>query len=316
MERIADQHGSFSGETLESIADGPSGWSDEVKQLTPGSLGYRVEWSNLPGLTVGLFRYGAALRMRSRRVDEGLVFNAVLSADRPPRFRASEIGPDQLHICRCGMDLDYSTGENTCVLVLVVESDIVTELEWGELPSLFRTSASSLQSLARRCRTTLDRSRGRRIQSSGEALRIRDALLDSLSCTLRHSSNGPQGGGVDHYRQTGSYALVRRAEEYTSAGRQEEYPATSDLARALNVSDSTLHRAFVTWAGVSPGRYFAIQRLHAFRQSLLESRSGTASPVTRAATEAGINHLGRLAGDYRKLFGENPSQTLRRMRQV
>ncbi len=34
--------------------------------------------------------------------------------------------------------------------------------------------------------------------------------------------------------------------------------------------------------------------------------------VTRAATDTGFNHLGRLAGDYRKLFGETPSETLHR----
>jgi AraC-like DNA-binding protein len=48
------------------------------------------------------------------------------------------------------------------------------------------------------------------------------------------------------------------------------------------------------------------------RKELLEGQD--TDDVTVIAERWGFSHLGRFAGNYQKIFGEKPSQTLRRRR--
>jgi AraC family ethanolamine operon transcriptional activator len=58
---------------------------------------------------------------------------------------------------------------------------------------------------------------------------------------------------------------------------------------------------------MAPATYLRYIRLNGARRSLKETAS-----VTEAATSWGFWHFGRFAQDYRALFGEQPSATLKR----
>jgi AraC family ethanolamine operon transcriptional activator len=60
-------------------------------------------------------------------------------------------------------------------------------------------------------------------------------------------------------------------------------------------------------------RYLKISRLHAARENLRMARTPEIT-VKRTAMDLGFWDLGRFASDYRKLFGERPSETLARAR--
>lgn len=83
------------------------------------------------------------------------------------------------------------------------------------------------------------------------------------------------------------------------------------LAERIGVPERTLRTSFQKCYGLSPIKYLRIQRLHQSRQLLLRSCPDQTS-VTRIALGLGFWELGRFAGAYRQLFGELPSQTLRR----
>jgi AraC-like DNA-binding protein len=105
---------------------------------------------------------------------------------------------------------------------------------------------------------------------------------------------------------------LQRAEEYIHTHLREEF-SLLDLTEATGTSPSTLLRTFNTHYGVSPMQYVKLLRLEAVRRSLLDSDplSGTVSGV---ASEYGFRQLGRFSADYRKVYGELPSVTLRRHR--
>jgi len=106
-----------------------------------------------------------------------------------------------------------------------------------------------------------------------------------------------------HYRQ-----LVEHFEEIARANLHES-PPIPDLCAALAISPRTLVRAVRAIHGTTPSRHRHALALAAARRALLD---GATASVREAALRSGFRELGRFAADYRAMFGENPSETLRR----
>jgi AraC family transcriptional regulator, ethanolamine operon transcriptional activator len=106
--------------------------------------------------------------------------------------------------------------------------------------------------------------------------------------------------------------IARQAEDFARA-HLDDPPSIRDLCAATECTERSLHHAFLESFGMPPARYLRILRLNAARRAML---SGHAASVTAAATDFGFFHFGRFARDYRGLFGETPSETMRHVRGV
>ncbi|MGI8397631.1 AraC family transcriptional regulator [Agrobacterium deltaense] len=82
-----------------------------------------------------------------------------------------------------------------------------------------------------------------------------------------------------------------------------------DVAKAAKVSIRTLQQGFRQFRNTSPIAYLHEIRLVAAHHEL--SQAPTGKTVTEIALKWGFTHLGRFACDYRRRFGETPSQTIR-----
>jgi transcriptional regulator GlxA family with amidase domain len=109
---------------------------------------------------------------------------------------------------------------------------------------------------------------------------------------------------------TSCHALVERAEKLALADLDEPLHISA-LCSALVVSERTLRKAFHRTRGVPPCRHLRMLRLSQARRSLL-SADGKFTTVTKIATSFGFVELGRFSVEYRRVFGESPSQTLQR----
>ncbi|WLH12876.1 helix-turn-helix transcriptional regulator [Pseudomonas hefeiensis] len=90
----------------------------------------------------------------------------------------------------------------------------------------------------------------------------------------------------------------------------EEKPIRlSDLCRHASISERTLRSIFKEVFGIGPNRYLHIRRLHLVRAALSVANANTTS-VSDIASRFGFSDSGRMASDYRRLFGEYPRQTL------
>ncbi|MFM7448695.1 MAG: helix-turn-helix domain-containing protein [Leptolyngbyaceae cyanobacterium] len=103
--------------------------------------------------------------------------------------------------------------------------------------------------------------------------------------------------------------LVREAEEYMMA--HIDQPLTlKQLCQALHISERPLFYGFQEVFCVSPMDYLKIQRLKHVRQQLKLANPETNS-VVEIAQKYGFWSAGHFARDYKAMFGELPSETLK-----
>jgi AraC-like DNA-binding protein len=104
--------------------------------------------------------------------------------------------------------------------------------------------------------------------------------------------------------------IIARFEEFLEI-RREQPVYLIDICKAVGVSERTLRAACQEQFGLSPTRYLWLRRMYLARRRLAATQARPAS-VTEVAMANGFWELGRFATEYRSLFGETPSMTLRR----
>lgn len=103
-------------------------------------------------------------------------------------------------------------------------------------------------------------------------------------------------------------AYIKRVEEFIEANADQ--PLTiADLAAHAGVSASTLFAGFREYRDTSPIAYLKGVRMKCAHAELRVASGGKAK-VTDVAMRWGFTHLGRFAADYKRWFGELPSDTL------
>jgi AraC-like DNA-binding protein len=102
---------------------------------------------------------------------------------------------------------------------------------------------------------------------------------------------------------------LKRAIDYIEA--HLDSPITlPEIVAASRVPGRTLFKHFRHYHGLSPMAYVRMARYQKVRERL--ERAEPEEHVSEIAMGAGFDHLGRFAVEYRKRFGESPSETLRR----
>jgi AraC family ethanolamine operon transcriptional activator len=143
---------------------------------------------------------------------------------------------------------------------------------------------------------------------TGPALRqLQCDLIDPFVVGMLSAESAPN----PRQRLAGAM-IVRKVEDWVDG----QSPATvhiADLSGALHLSRRTLQRAFTETLGMGPARYLTLRRLMAVRAELRRADPGATS-VTTAAAKYGFWELGRFAQDYKRTFGERPSETLNKTR--
>jgi transcriptional regulator GlxA family with amidase domain len=104
--------------------------------------------------------------------------------------------------------------------------------------------------------------------------------------------------------------IVTRFEEFLEANLDRPLYLT-EICAAIGVAERTLRGSCEEHLGMGPIRHLTLRRMHLVRRALLRADPSKAT-VTRIITDHGFWELGRFSIAYRALFGESPSETLRR----
>ena len=140
-----------------------------------------------------------------------------------------------------------------------------------------------------------------------QAREIEAEFLRRLAACVRAGKSSGNGWQPSARR----FDAVRRVEEHLL--HDLAFPQTvDDLCSVAGTSRRTLEYAFRDYFGTSPKKFIKALRLNAARNDLLRGHTDS-SQVVEIASGWGFSHMGQFAADYRHLFGETPSDTLRRL---
>jgi len=135
-------------------------------------------------------------------------------------------------------------------------------------------------------------------------LPYRDILIGKL---LQQFENNAAADERQHLHDRSFTQLL----SYIEANIRQDI-SVEELAQIGNVSVRTVYNLFARYFNVTPKLFIKQTKLKSLREELTGSRA--VRNVTEVALDYGFTHLGRFSSDYRKMFGELPSETLRRCR--
>jgi AraC-like DNA-binding protein len=131
-----------------------------------------------------------------------------------------------------------------------------------------------------------------------------ELILAMTRCLAEGENLAMTAGGRRHG------VIVARFEEFLET--HPDWPLyLTEICAAIGVAERTLRVACEEHLGMAPIRFLSLRRMHLVHRALLRADPSTTT-VTRVATDHGFWELGRFAVAYRTLFGESPSDSLRR----
>ncbi|WP_175777345.1 helix-turn-helix domain-containing protein [Burkholderia anthina] len=292
-----------------------AGWHQVYRQMTPGRFKGTV--TQVLYDDFHFFRETTNRRVAQTGLAPGgrTSLAVPLSVPLAGTFQGQPIDGYALLALRAGEDFEFHTPEGMGLVGISAASDMVDELceaEFGvagarKLRHVTRLSDAQGVALGARLSALIDDAQRNPACLEYAATRkmFRDAMLGMFLDAL------DQGIGVERRDIThATYSdIVSRCEKHLR-DRPEEPVTVLELCRALRCSRRTLQTSFQRVADVTPVGYLRTIRLNAVRR-LLRTASAQQLGVGEAAASWGFTHLGYFAREYRDLFGELPSQTLR-----
>lgn len=279
---------------------------------------------NLPGEHTGLssFTYGADIAIEPEPFQDFVLVLTTVSGKADIRAGAfhcagglgttAAVGPDVAATFR------YSAG-NTQRVVRLDRRKL--EHVWQGMAGPRHATGLTFQSMALQTPTQLGQWTAM-LQGLGQVLRpevplsLRRMLLpraeEMLMMSLLWEQAQQQGLGTEGGTGLSGEpvaAVFRRATTFIEAHAGSALTLV-EIAAAAKCSVRTLQRVFQQSYGAGVMAYVRAMRL-ALAHRLLSDAQGPAS-VTEVAMRCGFAHLGQFAADYRRQFGERPSETLRR----
>ena len=287
------------------------GWDIESTQVSYGSNLIGFDHFAFTGLAVGHFHI-AQSQVDFFELPPGMVVFLICRAKLPAVWNGRIIPPSQMAVIRAGTNHTARLPAGWDCYEFLAEEELIRRTELFPLDFFDRTVRVEdaciplPEPLTERFLGRLDEcfAQVRRGEHNGDEPVDRVALYDFVLHGLREVVDTGLAGAGEPPSWARRADLIPRAREFMETQLNKNLTA-DEIAQALGVSYRSLHYAFRESFGVSPYRYFLTRRLHSVRQQLKE---GTVS-VTQASVRHGFYTPSRFTRQYKRLFGELPSET-------
>ena len=295
------------GEMHSAVAD--YGWDVTYTQLSSGDLDVEAFETKLGDFLLYRERYGCPVMAHGRSPRDA--FDVLVAPEGTVRLFGEQLSTRDVGLFppRCEIDAVGLPGlEVLSVQVraerLEAEAERMDiELVGAERALVVSPGVDRVARLVRAWSQAVDILRSGDQQAWNEAeeelVTILVAIFDASAGTGFHPETSPDSCSSN------AVAVLR----YIVAQELDALDLGS-MADELGVGRHHLNRCFKEHYGVSIRGYLRLRRLHNAREML--STAGPDRSVTNTAYACGFRHLGRFSVQYRELFGESPTKTLRR----
>jgi len=215
----------------------------------------------------------------------------------------------------CELDIVTKGTQNNVYTISIPDNSLISEFEARQRninhkldsnPELIHIPVhyiSRLKSLFRSCSQAIEDKPGLTTSVVFEQ-DIREEILNILSLALSTTQGcSKQSIGAS---KSDRWKKIEEILEFTFDSPIKVH----DLSQTSGVSERTLRRLFHDRFGVSPKTYLCRIRLNGVRHNLRKSTPFEVK-VVDIANAWGFWHMGQFAADYKQLFGELPSTTLK-----
>ena len=300
------------------LARSISGWSQKYEQLKAGHFQGSLSELCMGSTRVFLERTSHALRQECTVPADYVWFGLPFSEARSVRINGVAVQPGRIALQRGGRNFELVTPDELNFWGVVVKEDVLIayarqfEREaWLadvlDHPVLGVNEARK-QVMQGICSEIL--SQPRQSEQYSLAAPLRQSLSDETLSALFPLFSAAEPLSADRSSGHQRQRLVDRADAYVRSN-SDRLVTVSELCTALNTSRRALQIGFQDVLGVSPHAYIRAVSLNGVRSQLNNPDSPYAS-VQDAAAAYGFWHMSQFALDYRQLFGERPSETIKR----
>tara|TARA_Y100001954_G_scaffold234030_1_gene288499 strand:+ start:1235 stop:2209 length:975 start_codon:yes stop_codon:yes gene_type:complete len=286
------------------------GWEVEAVQREKGRLFSEVRLFQGKRMHLAEIQTSKSLMYKGCGPEEWRSFLVRIATHGPHIAHGLSIDDHELFISPTSHEVDVITPTNSHAFNLSFPKEELDNLirkhgsetffKQLRLGGCFRPSPESLQRL---CGVLVQATSV--AESSKEPQRLRSMCEDVVhafgQCLSTTSSS------IRQMSPNARRRIVRRVIDFIRS-RPHENCKLAELCKAAEVSERSLLYAFKLELGMTPKAYLKIYRLHGVFREL---RSGNCSSITEAATRWGFWHMGQFGVDYKEMFGELPSETLR-----
>ena len=292
-------------------------WDLDLRQLDAGEFHGEILQFGIENVHISEAKFGRLLKQQG--TPPAGMRTLVVPGDARVKFqwRGSRIDGNSLMIFPRGAELAALSDRGFHVYTCSFPETLLGELAGSlEVPSLGprRPSADVVKCDGKRIaslRNLLENicARLSQDQNAVDDARIAEQLTFELPQMFLTSviTGEPCPAGISAARRR---RVLGAAEDFILS-RSKEPITVQDVSTALDVSLRTLQYAFSDGYGISPKRYIQGMRLNLVHKAL-KNGEPAGQKIADIANRYGFWHMGQFAADYRKHFGELPSETARR----
>ena len=294
---------------IESFEDIKEDWDVKRTRIKNGEVNVNLSFFHTPRIQFSLAHYTNGIFIEGTPPPHTILISFIQSTE-ICSFQNNKLDDYELIILRYGQEVDFIANAQHTIFNLAVEESFFlkafTQYFHQELHETldskkFTIKKNHIQKLLLQMNQLLVFfEKHNNLLNNEIYAKMEEEILDTVFSSLQN-----QGKKLDKSRFD-----ITRAREILHHNIDNFY-TISDLVSELQISPRTLQYNFKNKLGLTPKEYLSYLRLNAIREKLL---LGDASTTTIASliSKYGFLHPAHFGVEYKRIFGETPSQTLKR----
>ncbi|BAL25329.1 helix-turn-helix domain-containing protein [Azoarcus sp. KH32C] len=297
-------------------------WKQRYDQLSAGSFNGRFDEYWFGDIQVFRERTNQVIHEVGSSWQGSLTVGVPVEVDGTGSFCGTPCGQDSIVTLTSDDELDYRTPRLHDIVAVTTDTqsfldyamrvehrDLSAEIGKQRVIDATPEQAANLRGFLLTVLTSLEATPGL-LRHHQMRKGLEQAIFGSLIAAITPADESARNTPHSRARQL----IVGRAREYMSTHIDE--PITvADLCTELQVSRRTLQYSFQDILNLNPVSFLRAMRLNGVRRELKRANPGT-NHVADIAARWGFWHLSHFAADYKAMFGELPSDTLRQSARI